>query len=83
MEIDKLTDERYLELYEALTTVIDSEEIFEELENANYHGVIDFLAEIRDCMCVHELGPKYEDYGETAQDCVKCGNQIYTGESWE
>lgn len=83
MEMDQLTKARYWELYRALTLIIDSPEIFEELENANYHGVTGFLREIRDSMCVHNLGPKYEQYGEVVRKCVKCKSEIYLGETWE
>lgn len=41
-----MTEERIEELKNALTIVVDSEEIAEECENANYHSLVDFLQEI-------------------------------------
>lgn len=43
-----MTNERRGELCAALTTVLDSQEIFEEFENANYHSAWEFLGETRD-----------------------------------
>ncbi len=45
-----MNEARKTELLEALTIVIESDEIAEECENANYHSALGFLEELRDIL---------------------------------
>jgi len=42
-----MTDERRAELLAAVTIVAESNEVFQEFENANYHSAWEFLDELR------------------------------------
>jgi hypothetical protein len=58
-------------LKEALDIVINSEEVGDECENANYHSLQDFLQEIRDQLHEHNYtGEKYT-YGDGSYE-VEC-----------
>lgn len=43
------------ELVEALDTIINSQVLFDEFENANYHSAWDFLEEVRDMVVNEQL----------------------------
>lgn len=66
--------ENIAELRAALDLVIHSEEVSAECENANYHSLQGFLAEIRDQLHEHQYTVLTDEYDDGAEfECAVNG----------
>lgn len=68
-------------LYNALEIVCRSEHVADEAENANHHGLVDFLREIQQYMHVCDFNGERHEYdgGDYEVECTNtaCWNTKY------